>query len=466
MKKLIISAGIIISCWIQQAPAQVDFIPLQVDYACFKGSTKTYTEIYLSFAQSSLIYSPKDSQYVAHFDQVLEIKQQDSVVQSIKRNYKNSIVNPNEINRTNQFIDVFAVELQPGTYQLLAAIHDQTSQKTGDYSLELTIPAFDQDFAVSHLQLSTRIEKTNRESNYSAKNNIEIMPNPSCTFGLGFPMLYFYFEVYNLKIDSAGNNKYSYHYYITDAEGKRLRDYPEKTKSNNTNTVAEATGSNVITLNSDTYYLNLEVADLLANTVSSTRKKFNIDKPARPSAEKQAEGSVAGSDEYQNFTEKELKAEFERILYIALPEEKKIFSKLDPEGMKKFLTEFWKRRDPDPGTPVNEFKRTYFENLQLANSQFSSNFKEGWRTDQGRVLLIYGRPDEIERNPNAISTQPYEIWHYYSLEGGSEFIFGDLSGNGYFELLHSTYRNEIKDYNWQSRLGGLRSGSSSSGFNN
>jgi GWxTD domain-containing protein len=468
MKKFIISAGIILSCWIQQTVAQVDFIPLQVDYACFKGSGKTYIEIYLSFAQSSLIYSPKDSQYVAHFDQVIEIKQEDSVVQSIQRNYKNAVINQHEIDRTyqNQFIDVFAVELVPGIYQLLAAVHDQTSQKMGDYSLELTVPAFDKEFKVSNLQLSTRIEKTERKSNYSAKNNIEIMPNPSCTFGLGSPMLYFYFEVYNLKIDSVGNNKYSYHYYITDTEGKRVRDYPEKTKSNNTNTVAEASGSNVITLKSDTYYLNLEVADLLANTSSAIRKKFTINKPAKQTGEMQGEGPLAASDEYLNFTEKDLKAEFERAVYIALPEEKKIFANLDLEGMKKFLTEFWKRRDPDPSTPFNEFKRTYIDNLNLANSQFSSNFKEGWRTDQGRVLLIYGRPDEIERNPNSISTQPYEIWHYYSLEGGSEFIFGDLSGNGYFELLHSTYRNEIKDYNWQSRLGGSRSSSSSPGYSN
>ncbi len=467
MKKIIISICIIFSCWIQQSLAQVDFIPIQVDYACFKGSNKTYTEIYLSFAQSSLIYnSQKDSTFVAHFDQVVEIKQQDSVVQTIKRNYKNSIVNPNEINRTNQFIDVFAVELEPGTYQLLATIHDQTSQKTGDYSLELTIPVFSKEFAVSHLQLSTKIEKTDRESNYSAKNNIEIMPNPSCTFGLGVPMLYFYFEVYNLKIDSVGNNKYSYHYYISNSEGQRLRDYPEKIKSNNANTVAEASGSNVITLNSDTYYLNLEVKDLLSNTTSSARKKFTIDKPSKQSNEKQVEATASGYNEYMNFTEKELKSEFERAMYIALPEEKKIFANLDLEGMKKFLAEFWKRRDQDPTTADNEFKRTYFENLQITNSQFSSNFKEGWRTDQGRVLLIYGRPDEIERNPSSISTQPYEIWHYYSLEGGSEFVFGDLSGNGYFELLHSTYRNEIKDYNWQSRLGGLRSRDQNSGYNN
>jgi GWxTD domain-containing protein len=444
----------------------VDFIPVHADYGCFKGGNKTYTEIYLSFAQNALTYSQEDSTYAAHFDHTVEIKQQDSVIHSIQRNYKNSIVHSADINKTNQFIDIFAVELDPGAYQMLATVHDQNSQKKGDFSLELIIPAFSKEFTLSSLQLSTKIEQTDRPTNFSAKNNIEIVPNPSCTFGLGVPMLYFYFEIYNLKLDMEGNNKYSYHYYISDSDGRRLRDYPEKLKSNNTSTVAEAIGTNVITLNSDTYYLNLEVKDLLANTSAFARKKFSIDKPSRQHDEKQVIARLEGYEEYMNYTEKELKDEFDRVTYIALPEEKKIFANLDLEGMKKFLAEFWKRRDQDPSTPDNEYKRIYFENLQLANAQFSSNFKEGWRSDQGRVLLIYGKPDEIERNPNSISTQPYEIWHYYALEGGAIFVFGDLSGHGYFELLHSTYRNEIKDSNWQSRLGGLRSRDQSSGFDN
>jgi hypothetical protein len=90
--------------------------------------------------------------------------------------------------------------------------------------------------------------------------------------------------------------------------------------------------------------------------------------------------------------------------------------------------------------------------MKLANASYSNYFKEGWQTDRGRVLLMYGRPDEIERNPSVLDVNPYEIWYYYSLEGGCEFVFGDLSGHGEYELLHSTYRNEIQDINWRSRL--------------
>ncbi|TFG97726.1 MAG: GWxTD domain-containing protein, partial [Calditrichales bacterium] len=142
------------------------------------------------------------------------------------------------------------------------------------------------------------------------------------------------------------------------------------------------------------------------------------------------------------------------------------FEDLDVEGMRRFIAEFWKRRDPDPTTEINEYKRMYFESVQYANATFSSSFKEGWRTDQGRVLLIYGKADEIERHPSAMGTQPYEIWIYYSLEGGSRFIFADLTGHGNFELLHSTYRTEIKDANWEQRIGKVRTEFDSPGFDN
>jgi len=465
MKKLFFIFYWLIFFWAQVA-AQLDFIPVHADYACFKGSDKAYTEIYLSFSQSDLTYSLEDSMYVSHFDHTVKISQQDSVLLTIQRNYKNAIIHPNDINKNSQFMDVFFLELNPGTYQLVASIHDQVTEKSGEYTQEMTVPAFSKELALSHLQLSTKIEKTDRKSNFSTKNNIEIIPNPSRVYGVGSPMLYFYFEIYNLMIDREGNNKYSYHYYISDSEGRRLRDFPEKIKSNNTNTVAEASGTNIITLSTDTYYLNLEVKDLLTDKNTFTRKKFSIDKPNRQVNETQIEARLAGYEEYMNFTEQQLRDEFEKAAYLAIPEEKKVYAQLDIEGMKRFLAEFWKRRDTDPSTLINEFKRTYFENLQLVNAQFSSNFKEGWRTDQGRILLVYGKPDEIQRNPSSINAQPYEIWYYYSLEGGAEFILGDLTGHGEYELLHSTYRNEIKDPNWQLRLGGVRTRERSSGFDN
>ena len=44
--------------------------------------------------------------------------------------------------------------------------------------------------------------------------------------------------------------------------------------------------------------------------------------------------------------------------------------------------------------------------------------KIGWKTDRGRIFILYGEPSEIERFPNQMDTKPYEIWHYNDIEGG------------------------------------------------
>jgi hypothetical protein len=48
--------------------------------------------------------------------------------------------------------------------------------------------------------------------------------------------------------------------------------------------------------------------------------------------------------------------------------------------------------------------------------------------------------------------KPYEIWFYNEIEGGVQFIFGDISGFGNYELLHSTKRGEVNDPDWERRL--------------
>ncbi len=78
--------------------------------------------------------------------------------------------------------------------------------------------------------------------------------------------------------------------------------------------------------------------------------------------------------------------------------------------------------------------------------------KEGWKTDRGRVYIMYGEPNEIERYPNQTQTRPYEIWSYYDLEGGVRFVFGDITGFADYQLLHSTKRGELRDQYWERRI--------------
>jgi GWxTD domain-containing protein len=152
-------------------------------------------------------------------------------------------------------------------------------------------------------------------------------------------------------------------------------------------------------------------------------------------------------------SEEELDDLFAKSKYIATNSEQERFKALTTvEGKREFMFNFWRARDENNADDRNDFYMKYLERINESNAKFSAMGKDGWRTDRGRVYLIYGEPSEIERYPNQTETRPYEIWHYEYLEGGVEFIFGDLTGFSDYQLLHSTKRGELRDEYWLRRI--------------
>lgn len=152
-------------------------------------------------------------------------------------------------------------------------------------------------------------------------------------------------------------------------------------------------------------------------------------------------------------SEKELNADFDMARYIARQEEKKAYASLkNPDGKRQYLFEFWQRQDPTPGTPVNEFRIEYQRRLQYTNDNFRSYTRPGWKTDRGRIYVLYGPPNDVERFPNNPLSYNYEIWHYDNIEGGVIFIFADLQEFGEYVQLHSTKRGEPINQDWEKRI--------------
>ena len=99
----------------------------------------------------------------------------------------------------------------------------------------------------------------------------------------------------------------------------------------------------------------------------------------------------------------------------------------------KLWDAFWAKRDPTPDTPRNEALIEFFRRVRYANQHFSGYSSAGWRTDQGRIYIRYGPPDQIEDRPATFSDPPLQIWHYYALN--RQFVFADREGFGRFELI-------------------------------
>ena len=104
-----------------------------------------------------------------------------------------------------------------------------------------------------------------------------------------------------------------------------------------------------------------------------------------------------------------------------------------------YFKRFWKRVDPNPETEKNELMDEYYLRVNTANQNFSTLSQDGWLTDRGRIFIKFGEPDDIERHPFEINSQPYEIWRYYGLR--KVFLFIDRTSFGDY-YLHPNYLDE------------------------
>ena len=126
----------------------------------------------------------------------------------------------------------------------------------------------------------------------------------------------------------------------------------------------------------------------------------------------------------------------EDVRWIITDEEKSAFMQLsNDEERDQFIEAFWQRRDPTPDTEENEFKEEHYRRIAYANEHYAAGIP-GWKTDRGRIYIVFGPADEIEAHPSGgsyerpmdegggeTSTFPFETWRYRYLEGiGQEVI--------------------------------------------
>jgi GWxTD domain-containing protein len=121
-----------------------------------------------------------------------------------------------------------------------------------------------------------------------------------------------------------------------------------------------------------------------------------------------------------------------KVRYIVTAEERRIFLELPDDSKPAFIEEFWKRRDPDPGTDENEFKDEYFRRMEEANRLFISEGIPGWLTDRGRILILFGPPTDkvIDSMSGDVENRCMEVWYY----GNFPVIFVDPSCVGHYTL--------------------------------
>ena len=195
-------------------------------------------------------------------------------------------------------------------------------------------------------------------------------------------------------------------------------------------------------------YITLTSLLLLTSSSWSVAQKKND--PKKEDTKKEVPKNVQRSRELESASRALRKWLDEDVSYIITNEERTAFKALKTdEEREQFIEQFWLRRDPTPDTVDNEFKEDHYARIAYANERFASGIP-GWKTDRGRIYIIWGKPDEIESHPSGgtidrpieegggqTSTFPFEVWRYRYIEGiGNEVLleFVDPSMSGEYRL--------------------------------
>jgi GWxTD domain-containing protein len=427
---------------------------LWLDYASFQYQPepgKSYVEIYYSLDRSQLDFFPQEEGYLAAVLSLqLFIEDLDGDTVECRRwEVASTIKGAAEREVSYKIIDILATDLSPGSYTLRLEIQDLNSKKKGLSETRLEVPDFSQKgFTLSQIELAYNADPETLATKFT-KGARKIMPNPSGLFASRGQMLYFYAEAYNLSPGEGPENDYSLSFEVLDENGERFKDFGMQTLQKPGSSAVIISGINISTLPRGNYKLRITASDLLTSEIAQSTKDFKIWRKAK----------IAEESVFELLRdEKQVQEVRDQISYIATRAELKMWDDLNLEGKGKFLEEFWRKRDPEPATPENEFRLEHLRRWNYVNAKFAKHHGagDGWQTDMGRVYLKYGEPDDIERHPLSLDSKPWEKWHYDEIDEGFAhprqsgvlFVFVDEDGFGVYRLVHSTAVGEIQNLRW------------------
>jgi len=194
---------------------------------------------------------------------------------------------------------------------------------------------------------------------------------------------------------------------------------------------------------------------ILAGSLAPAPSVFAQDSTKNQTDQKSAKQAAKQKAKSDKDLFKELDSQYKKwlnedVIYIISPEERSAFVHLTTnEEREQFIEQFWQRRNPDPDSAENTFKEEHYRRIAYTNEHYASGIP-GWKTDRGRIYIMWGPPDEIDSHPSggsydrpsnegggSTSTFPFEDWRYRYLEGIGEDVnieFVDPTMTGEYRL--------------------------------
>ncbi len=455
-------------------------------YATFYHPTVgSYVESYLSFDAWNLNFVKSGAKYQATVEILITISKDDSI-EAVKKyelaSPKSDTPNPDKFN----FLDVQRFAIPNGIHQMRITLHDKNS------SDEATV--VDQQIAVlytprtttlSSVQMMSTLKPTTTE-NILSRSGYDMEPYVNDFLPEQIGQIHYYYEVYNINRETKDTYVYAFSFIETSETGTLIEN-TQTAQRLERDTIIPVLGTiDISNLPSGNYNLVVEIRNRHNDLMLYKRVPFVRSNPGLTERLSNTPVSMTFAGELNN--EEQLNEYIEALAPIANEQERRdIYKLIHVPGLsdkQTFLYQFWTRRE---GLNAESAWLNYRSRIEYVNANFSWPKNKGIHTDRGRVYLQYGPPDYVrdEKNyvysslgsgvnvmndassgiqaPNSPSTEskgqifylPYQLWRYNELPGDEPnrcFIFWDEFRSGFYKLLNSNARGEVREADWERRL--------------
>lgn len=454
--------------------AQTPDLPLQldIDAAAFQYDEEhSLLETYLAFEASSLPYERAEDRFEVALPVTVALHRAsaaglpgttgapafaDTLV------YRFAVADTAGLVQGQYFVQQVRAAVPPGEYELEVGVPADAAAGRVAFAArrDVTVP----DFAaargagralLSDVTLASVIQPTDDDEAAFYKNGLLVQPNPNALFGQGLPTLFYYAEAYGLD-EALDADAYTLFAYIAASNfAQPMEGYQERTERQARGTDVLAGSFDLRELPGGVYYLHLALLDANNEAVAEQSRTFYVYNPGVQQPVAEAADRSYEADLYAVMPEDELDENISHAEVIANNRERDRFRRASTLDEKRdALVMFWRARDTNPETPINEARREFYERLDYVTDRYSSSFSEGWKTDRGRVVLKYGYPSQVNPRLYQSDTLPHEVWEYDNIPGSgrSIFVFVDRDGFGDFNLVHSTVAGELSMPDWERQL--------------
>jgi GWxTD domain-containing protein len=352
-------------------------------------------------------------------------------------------------------LEVLDFGLAPGEYRLEVNVTDSLSGRSVASAVEME--GFKTEPALSDLLLAPRIREGTPEDTTPApgeirRGNLLITGSAELLLTPLRSRAYYLLEAYTAEPDSG-----TLVLTVVDSTGKSYISTPPSVTQ-------LPAGGGVLTGSLDLAGLPAGAYRMKAELTMAGRKVERVapfvmaDLATTVAKDAVRREALLSTDEghFAEMSEEQLDEAKEPLHYIANSGELSPYNKnLSLAAKRRFMTEFWRKRDPTPNTPKNERREQFYDAIEYANRTFREGGRgtqAGWKTDRGKVYAKYGVPDEVLRRSQQGNAPPYEAWRY-STGKGRYFIFADRSGFGAYNLIATNELQEAGMPQWQRIVG-------------